>query len=105
MTGAANYTPKSNSVPLFKYAPALYWACLRSKRNNYQVSVRQIPAEVSAHIVEMLDGAAFQTGAQHAIEEVEQWLRDNQLVITKEHPCVSQSPAPAEPSAATSSSP
>jgi hypothetical protein len=93
------------STRLFKYAPGLQPACDRAKRAGYAMSTKQIPAEIKARIVQMLDGFDFQTGAIHAIEEVEQWLADNQLVIKKEEPCVSQSPAPAEPSAATSSSP
>lgn len=90
---------------LFKYAEALQPACERHKRDGYRVSPKQIPDDVKTRIVTKLNGAKFQTGAIHAIEEVEQWLRDNQLIITKEQSCVLQLPEPAEPSADTSSSP
>lgn len=85
-------------MSLFGYAPALLPACRRLASNRLR---NQIPPETKATIVGSLSPAAMQTGAIHAIEEVEQWLADNNLKIVKEDPCVSQLPEPVEPSEGT----
>lgn len=86
-------------MTLFKYAPALLPACRRFE--DLALSA-QIPADVKAHIVGLVAHAAMQTGALHAIEEVERWLRDNQLKIVKEDQCESLLPEPEAPSGDTS---
>lgn len=90
------------SKGLFGSNRALLLACKRGQRNGYRLTKAQIPAEVAREIVTMLNDFDQQTGAMHAIEEVEQWLRDNQLKIVKEAECESLLPEPEEPLGATS---
>lgn len=90
------------SKGLFGSNRALLMACWRYQRADYRMTHAQIPAEVAREIVTMLNSFDQQTGAMHAIEEVEQWLRDNQLKIVKEAECESLLPEPVEPSGDTS---
>lgn len=85
---------------LFKYAPALQPACERLRKGP--VFDPQIPDAEKARIIQLLRPAAMQTGAIHALQEVETWLRDNHLKIVKEDECVSQSLEPEAPSGDTS---